>query len=95
MNQSPEVYPASNMNLDFQHDESILSTHKLMMESTDLEAHDESTLISDIPSYFEFNDGITLTSTGDLEILLSMHKLKMESTNLEPKDMELIEVVNV
>ena len=102
MNQSREEYPSSNMNLDFQHDESILfilSTHESMVESTDLEALDQSSLISDIPSSdFEFNNGISLMSTRDLEIRLSMLKLKMESmesTDLDPKDMELTEVVNV
>ena len=93
MNQSREDYPSSNLNLDLQHDDSILfilSTHESMVESTDLE---------DIPSSdIEFNNGITLMSTRDLEIRLSMLKLKMESmesTDLEPKDMELTEVVNV
>ena len=93
MNQSREEYPSSNLNLDLQHDESILfilSTHESMVECTDLE---------DIPSSdIEFNNGITLMSTRDLEIRLSMLKLKMESmesTDLEPKDMELTEVVNV
>ena len=93
MNQSREDYPSSNLNLDLQHDESILfilSTHESMVESTDLE---------DIPSSdFEFNNGISLMSTRDLEIRLSMLKLKMESmesTDLEPKDMELTEVVNL
>ena len=102
MYQSREDYPSSNLNLDLQHDESILfilSTHKSMVESTDLEALDKSTLILYIPSSdFEFNDGISLISTRDLEIRLSMLKLKMESmesTDLEPKDMELTEVVNV
>ena len=87
------------MNLDFQHDKSILfilSMHESMVESTDLEALDESTLILYIPSSdFEFNDGISLISTRDLEIRLSMLKLKMEYTDLEPKDMELTKVVNV
>ena len=90
---------SSNMNLDFQHDESILfilSMHESMVESTDLEALDKSTLILYIPSSdFEFNDGISLISTRDLEIRLSMLKLKMEYTDLEPKDMELTKVVNV
>ena len=93
MNQSREDYPSSNLNLDLQHDDSILfilSTDESMVESTDLE---------DIPaSDIEFNNGITLMSTRDLEIRLSMLKLKMESmesTDLEPKDMELTEVVNV
>ena len=102
MDQSREAYPSSNINLDFQHDESILSilsTHETMVGSTDLEAQDESTLISDLPSSdFEFNDGIGLMSTKDLEIRLSMIKLKigsMEYTDLEPKDMELTEVIDV
>ena len=70
--------------------------HESMVESTDLEALDKSTLILYIPSSdFEFNDGISLISTRDLEIRLSMLKLKMEYTDLEPKDMELTEVVNV
>ena len=93
MNQSREDYPSSNLNLDLQHNDSILfilSTDESMVESTDLE---------DIPaSDIEFNNGITLMSTRDLEIRLSMLKLKMESmesTDLEPKDMELTEVVNV
>ena len=93
MNQSREDYPSSNLNLDLQHNDSILfilSTDETMVESTDLE---------DIPaSDIEFNNGITLMSTRDLEIRLSMLKLKMESmesTDLEPKDMELTEVVNV
>ena len=93
MNQSREDYPSSNLNLDLQHDDSILfilSTDESMVESTDLE---------DIPaSDIEFNNGITLMSTRDLEIRLSMLKLKMESmesTDLEPKDMELTEVINV
>ena len=56
----------------------------------------ESTELEDIPaSDIEFNNGITLMSTKDLEIRLSMLKLKMEYTDLEPKDMELTEVVNV
>ena len=93
MNQSREDYPSSNLNLDLQHNDSILfilSTDETMVESTDLE---------DIPaSDIEFNNGITLMSTRDLEIRLSMLKLKMESmesTDLEPKDMELTEVINV
>ena len=101
MDQSREAYPSSNINLDFQHDESILSilsTHETMVGSTDLEAQDESTLISDLPSSdLEFNDGIGLMSTKELEIKLSMIKLKiefMDSTDYEPKDMELTEGVN-
>ena len=68
------------------------------MDSTDLDAVEETRLISDIPSSdLEFNDGIGLMSTKELEIKLSMIKLKiefMDSTDYEPKDMELTEGVN-
>ena len=63
--------------LDFQDDESIIF---LLSTDETVVALDDSTLISDTPSSsFEFNDGITLMSTMDLEKHLSMLKLKMDS----------------
>ena len=76
----------------------MLSSHGIMVECSDLDTVEESRLISDIPSSdLEFNDGIGLMSTKELEFKLSMIKLKikfMDTTDYEPKDMELTEDVN-
>ena len=83
-----QEYLESHEYLDFQDDESIIC---LLSTEETVVALDDSRLISNTPSTsFEFNDGITLMSTMDLEKHLSMLQIKMDSSldSTQSTDME-------